>query len=420
MSLALNHIATLRALQLLYRHWPLALTPHATREYWRLYRRFATTFFTAGWPWQECCFSLLKKTITHAYNAVALYREKYRAAGITPEDIHSLADVSLLPYVTRAEMLDAFPHRAMAFSVPVRRWIPDRTSGSTGMALCLFRDRDGQPVVQATRRLFQDLAGVPPFAKFLSVWGAAPQEEVARVDRVVRPRSKRPHNRYQLRLRLRDVPPCDSASVARSIRQLNPVMIAGTASCLLDIGEIQQETPYPLCPRLRAIVCTGDTITADDEQRLEHIFGRRARVANRYGSHEFTGNIAQSCPLSREVLHWNPEHYYVELTGDGGRPVGEGQIGNVLVTDLHNYVMPFIRYSLGDVAAARSSVCGHGWPTIGRVGGRSAAVFVAPTGKRVTEEVVQNGVEKADLGGELREYQLVISGLFMRLAEEAS
>ena len=196
--------------------------------------------------------------------------------------------------------------------------------------------------------------------------------------------------------------------MARRIREANPVYLVGLGSRILHIAEIQREIPYRVCPRLRSIVCTADTVARDDEESLQATFGPRARVTNRYGSYEFTGNVAQGCPLSRDVLHWNPEQNYVEVTDDAGQCVANGQVGSILITDLHNFAMPFVRYAIGDATVAQSSSCGHGWPSIGRVAGRSGTVFVTPDGQRITEEFVATWMRKGGFWGELREYQLVI------------
>ena len=372
---------TLQTWQFLYRHWPLTFTPGEAREYLRLYRHFRRTFFTPGWQWQGPCFTLLKKIITHAYETVPLYRDKYRDAGIAPDDIRSLADVSLLPYVTRAEVRDAFPYGATSFSVSVDRLMPQRTSGSTGLPLYFFRDRNGELVSRATRRVFQDLAGVPPSARTLFVLSAHSQEEMDDADWIVEEGTVH-------KLFIDKAPWRDYELIARRIREANPIFIDGLGSRILEIAGIQRKTPFQFCPRLRGIICTADTVTPDDEESLQETFGPGVCVTNRYGSYEFTGNVAQGCPLSRDVLHWNPERHYVEVTDDAGQCVAEGQIGNVLITDLHNFAMPFIRYSIGDTTVAQSLSCGHGWPTIGRIAGRSGAVFVTPDGQRITEQSV--------------------------------
>ena len=148
-----------------YRSWPLALTPRIAREYFRLFRRFRRSFYESECPWEDPCLAHIKQLVTHAYETVPLYRDKYDEAGVTPADVRSLADVSVLPYVTRAEMLEAFPYRSTSFWVSMERWIPKRTSGSTGLPLYFFRDHNSDVVDRATVRAFQDQLELPPFVR---------------------------------------------------------------------------------------------------------------------------------------------------------------------------------------------------------------------------------------------------------------
>jgi phenylacetate-CoA ligase len=75
----------------------------------------------------------------------------------------------------------------------------------------------------------------------------------------------------------------------------------------------------------------------------------------------------------------------VEIVDDRGRDVRAGERGRVIVTGLYNYVMPFIRYELGDIAVAGAGncPCGRTLPVIARVEGRSRNAFVFRDGSRM-------------------------------------
>src|SRR5262249_6225114 len=82
------------------------------------------------------------------------------------------------------------------------------------------------------------------------------------------------------------------------------------------------------------------------------------------------------------------EKLRVEVLGDDGNPTPEGEEGNVVVTDLYNYGMPFIRYRTGDraVAGPGPCPCGRGLPLLQRVVGRRLDVLHTPDGRRVPGE----------------------------------
>ena len=95
---------------------------------------------------------------------------------------------------------------------------------------------------------------------------------------------------------------------------------------------------------------------------------------------EEIGNIATSCP-NGEALHVVAESVLVELLDDDDQPCEEGAIGRVVVTDLHNFATPLVRYDLGDFAqVVPRCPCGRGLPTIGRVVGREANRLRRPDG----------------------------------------
>jgi phenylacetate-CoA ligase len=106
-------------------------------------------------------------------------------------------------------------------------------------------------------------------------------------------------------------------------------------------------------------------------------------VFETYGSREFM-LMATECP-AHQGLHISSENLVLELIKDG-RAVAPGQVGEVVVTDLHNYAQPFIRYQNGDLAAMAqgSCPCGRGLPRLARLEGRLLEVLRAPSGQELT------------------------------------
>ena len=104
-------------------------------------------------------------------------------------------------------------------------------------------------------------------------------------------------------------------------------------------------------------------------------------VTEVYSSQE-VGYIALQCP-SCELLHVQSEGVLVEILDDRGRPCRPGEVGQVVVTPLHNFAMPLLRYALGDLAeAGERCACGRGLPVLARILGRVRNVVRLPTGER--------------------------------------
>ena len=101
---------------------------------------------------------------------------------------------------------------------------------------------------------------------------------------------------------------------------------------------------------------------------IERVFG--APVFETYGSREFM-LIGAECTEHRG-LHITAEHLLVEVLSDDGTPTRAGEEGNVVITDLYNYGMPFVRYANGDraIAGFEECACGRGLPVLRKVVGR--------------------------------------------------
>ena len=92
--------------------------------------------------------------------------------------------------------------------------------------------------------------------------------------------------------------------------------------------------------------------------------------------------IGIQCPESG-LLHLQSENLLVEVLNAQGQSCQDGEIGRVVVTDLHNFSMPLIRYALRDWAEQGPICsCGRGLPTLRRVKGRNRNMAYSPEGKQ--------------------------------------
>ncbi len=99
-------------------------------------------------------------------------------------------------------------------------------------------------------------------------------------------------------------------------------------------------------------------------------------------SAEEVGYIALQCP-QHEHYHVQSENLVVEVLDDADRPCVPGEIGRVVVTTLHNFMMPLIRYDIGDYAEVGTPCpCGRGLPVLKRILGRRRNMVKLPDGTR--------------------------------------
>jgi phenylacetate-CoA ligase len=104
-------------------------------------------------------------------------------------------------------------------------------------------------------------------------------------------------------------------------------------------------------------------------------------VVDMYSSQE-VGIIALQCPVSG-LYHVQSESLLVEVLNDDGLPCKPGEIGRIVITDLHNFATPIIRYEIRDYAEAGPACpCGRGLRTLARIMGRRRNMVVFPNGER--------------------------------------
>ncbi len=106
-------------------------------------------------------------------------------------------------------------------------------------------------------------------------------------------------------------------------------------------------------------------------------------VTDIYSANEM-GTIAHQCP-DHTHYHVQAESVLVEVLDEDGKPCVPGRMGRVVITDLHNFATPLIRYDLGDYAEVGAPCpCGRGLPVLTRVVGRTRNLVVLPTGEKVS------------------------------------
>jgi phenylacetate-CoA ligase len=146
---------------------------------------------------------------------------------------------------------------------------------------------------------------------------------------------------------------------------------------LLELG---RRPAYPLV----SVISSAESLSEDQRREIQSCF--RAPVFDRYGSRE-VGCIGTECPNHRG-LHLHPLDHMVEVVDTlTGAPV-VGRPGRVLVTSLNNFVMPLIRYEVGDLAVMGNGECPCGFPgpMLKTVVGRISDFIQAPSGRQLHGE----------------------------------
>ena len=151
---------------------------------------------------------------------------------------------------------------------------------------------------------------------------------------------------------------------------------------------------------IRVIIADSDTLTPEGKKNLESVFG--CPVINRYDNEE-QGIIAYTKPYENEFTV-NCASYFVEILAmDGDYPAKPGETGRIVITDMYNKAMAFIRYDTGDLAIA-GKTDGVRCLTIKSLQGRTADVVYALDGTTVCSVAINNYI--CDFY-DVKKYQLI-------------
>lgn len=159
------------------------------------------------------------------------------------------------------------------------------------------------------------------------------------------------------------------------INNKKPILIKGYAGSLYQLAKFARNNNlYIHHPQV--IYSSAETLRPFMRNLIEEVFD--CKVYDFYGSRE-VGPIAGEC--SRGKMHIFSFNNYVEVVNKNNETVQAGEEGKILVTTLHNYSMPLIRYNIGDTAIlGKSCDCGSSLPTLERVTGRVKEHFVTRKG----------------------------------------
>ena len=172
-----------------------------------------------------------------------------------------------------------------------------------------------------------------------------------------------------------------SASVERQAEWLerqNPHYLNTNPTNLAALVEICARNKISVS-RIAKVVTTAETLRPDIRALVREAWG--AEIVDIYSAQEI-GHIAVQCPAHGHY-HVQAEHALVEILNTRGEACAPGEIGRVVVTPLHNFAMPLLRYDIGDYAEMGGPcACGRGLPVLRRILGRARHMLVTPDGQR--------------------------------------
>jgi phenylacetate-CoA ligase len=322
----------------------------------------------------------LRRLVAHAYEHVPYWRARFDETGAVPRDIRSPEDLLGLPVMTRqAARID--PSERTSRVGPLAS-IRKTTGGTTGEPLVFGYEPDSEHWRQATKLRGYEWAGYRLGDSAVYYWGfpskrkEAPLRAKIRVDRWLR------RERY-FDATLRDE--AYLASIVDVIRARRPDALVCYTQAGADLARYvvaSGKRDWGTIP----VLCGAERLFANDRAVIESAFG--PAVFETYGCREVM-LIGAECE-HHDGLHESMENVLVEIVVRGAhgqtRHARPGEVGEVVLTDLHNYAMPFLRYANGDLAVAgpdERCACGRALRRIRAVEGRVTETLRDAEGRRV-------------------------------------
>ena len=180
----------------------------------------------------------------------------------------------------------------------------------------------------------------------------------------------------------------------------NPAYLQTHPSTLLEL--VKRSSQLGTVPnQLREVRTFGEVVDDDLRQHCRQAWN--VPLSDNYSCQEF-GAIALQCP-EYEHYHASSESVLVEILDDQGKPCQPGETGRVVLSHLHNFATPLIRYEVGDMAEVGAECpCGRGLPVINRILGRVRNLVVLPNGRRVHPSFIAKEILEA---APLKQYQVI-------------
>ncbi len=314
----------------------------------------------------------LIELLSYAGEHVPYYRELFRQYRFHPRELRSRADLAELPVLTREVVRERYDDLVD----PAHRGknLKKGTSGSTGKPLKFEYSHVSECWRQAVKMRGYGWAGYRPgrrvFFYWASVSAGVPSLKM-RLDRALKRETFFDSMKQDLAAR---------REALDLLRRTRPeVIVCYTQACaqfarwITDNG-LRDWDDIP-------VICAAEAVLPADRVVLSQAFG--PEIFESYGSRE-TMLMAAECE-QHAGMHLSEENLLLEVVRDG-QPLGPGESGDVVVTDLHNYGMPMIRYLNGDVATLASEqrcACGRALRRLERVDGRRADMLVDGAGNLV-------------------------------------
>ncbi|WP_327433949.1 MULTISPECIES: phenylacetate--CoA ligase PaaK [unclassified Streptomyces] len=315
---------------------------------------------------RELQLDRLRATLRHAYDNVELYRKKFDAAGLKPDDCRSLEDLARFPFTTKADLRETYPFGMFAVPMADVRRI-HASSGTTGRPtvvgytendLSMWADVIARSIRAAGGRAGHKVHISYGYGLFTGGLGAHYGAERAGCT----------------------VIPASGGMTARQvqiIQDFKPEIIMVTPSYMLTLlDEFERQGVDPRTTSLQVGIFGAEPWTEAMRREIEERMDIHA--VDIYGLSEVIGpGVAQECVETKDGLHVWEDHFYPEVVDPFTDTVlAEGEEGEVVFTSLTKEALPIIRYRTRDLSRLLPGTARPAFRRIEKITGRSDDMII--------------------------------------------
>ena len=312
---------------------------------------------------QKKLFSIL----SHCNNHIPYYQNLFKDYSFNINGDLS-EELKKIPILTKQIIKQYLPYDLTDKSRKI--YTIEKTSGSSGEQGEFYLDRDAFSKIIAAQTLYWEWAGYS-FGKKTIQTGINPERGFKK----------------QLKDKLLLIKYSDAFKIDKKtmLKTLNPfrnkknIFFIGYPSSIYSFAKFAEEFGIDDLS-FKSIISLGDKMFPHYRSLIEYVF--KTEVFDTYGAAEGL-MIAGEC--SEHKYHVLSPHVHIEILDKNGKTVPDGTLGQVVVTSLDNYLMPLIRYKIGDLAIKSNQInsckCGRNLPIIDKIIGRDTEVLYTPKSK---------------------------------------
>ena len=289
----------------------------------------------------------LKETVKYCYDNVPLYHKRPTDAGVGDgSKIKALSDIQYIPFTTKDDFRDNYPFGMMA--APMKDIVRiHASSGTTGKPTVGVYTKDDI-------RIWADLVSRVAMA------GGVTSDDIIQISFGYGLFTGALGLHYGMENIGACVIPASSGNTEKQLMMLRDYGVTGivaTPSYALYLSEAAKEAGYPLSDyKLRLGILGSEPCTPAMRAQIEANFN--IRVSDNYGMTELGGpGVSGDCE-ARDGMHFAEDHFLPEIIDhDTGARLGEGQVGELVITTLTRRGMPVLRYRTKDITKITYEPC---------------------------------------------------------------